>query len=568
MRNGSTLVVMRKSAGLLLLLLFFLLVVAFVNPMRETAIADDWAYASTVRHLIATGQYQLNDWAAANMPVQIYWAASLAKFFGYTLSVLRLSTLALLLVALISLYCMLRDFGVPTEEGSLLTAAMAVSPPVFFLSFTFQTDVQFLGWQILALWLYSRALRQNSYFCMIGGGLAAAAALGTRQFGVALVAGLVAIWLLVERQRLRKALFYLTGLALPLLATAWQFGLGINEPTFSQKVRLTEQWTYMSDPPRLIGDFFWRPAVIVQYLALYLVPVLPLVALLAKRAWQKNQAAQRSENLLSTRPWLWPLAWMIYLGAAVCFGYFFYLRHVLMPYLAWLLPNNQTTDFGFKNHLILTLLTASFAAALSWLLSGVCRGIQHCHEVSRSQAFVAFAGLGLLCVQLLYAQFYDVYLIQFLPFVLLALGLMCPRWPNWLKATIGGMSAVALLISSLWTRGNLERAEANWRAAEIAHSSGAAPEDIAGNMTWSCYHGAFDAWVRQVGGIRAAESYSGGHRMHFAFFDFLNQRFNHASFVLTSSVSHRPSEKSRVIATVPYRDEFLRARKIKVIKND
>ena len=35
MRNGSTLVVMRKSAGLLLLLLFFFLVVAFVNPLRQ-----------------------------------------------------------------------------------------------------------------------------------------------------------------------------------------------------------------------------------------------------------------------------------------------------------------------------------------------------------------------------------------------------------------------------------------------------------------------------------------------------------------------------------------------------
>ena len=463
---------------------------------------------------------------------------------------------------------MLRDFDVAADEASLLTAVMAASPPVFFLSFTFQTDVQFLGWQILALWLYSRALRQNSYLFMTGGALAAAAAVGTRQFGVALVAGLVAVWLLVERQRFRKAPFYLLGLGLPLLATVWQFSSGMKSPTFSQKVRLTEQWAYLSNPSRLIGDFFWRPAVILQYIALYLIPVLPLVAVLAKRTWQKDQAEQRSENLLSTKPWLWPLAWMVYLGAAVCFGYFFYLRHVLMPYLAWLLPNNQTADFGFKNHLILTLLTASFAAALGWLLSGLFLSIQHWHEVSRSEAFVVFAGLGLLGVQLVYAQFYDVYLIQFLPFVLLALGLMCPRWPNWLKATIGGMSAVALLISSLWTRGNLERAEANWRAAEIAHSTGAAPEDIAGNMTWSCYHGAFDAWVRQVGGITASESYSGGHRMHFAFFDFLDQRFSHASFILSPSVSQQAGKKSSVIATVPYRDEFVRARQIEIVKNN
>jgi 4-amino-4-deoxy-L-arabinose transferase-like glycosyltransferase len=530
--------------------------------------ADDWSYALTVRHLLSTGQYQLNDWAAANMPVQIYWAASLAKCFGYTLSVLRLSTLALLLIALVSLYCMLRDFYVAADEASLLTAVMAASPPVFFLSFTFQTDVQFLGWQILALWLYSRALRQNSYLFMTGGALAATAAVGTRQFGVALVAGLVAVWLFVERQRFRKAPFYLLGLGLPLLATVWQFSSGMKSPTFSQKVRLTEQWAYLSNPPRLIGDFFWRPAVILQYIALYLIPVLPLVAILAQRAWEKGRTEPRSDKLPSAQRRLWPLTWIAYLGVTVCFGYFFYLRHVLMPYLAWLLPNNQTIDFGFKNHLLLTLLTAIFAAALGWLLSRRYLNVQHWQKISRPETFIAFSGLALLGVQLIYAQFYDVYLIQFLPFVLLALGLMCPRWPGWLKATICGLSAVGLVVSLFWTRGSLERAEANWRAAEIAQSNGAAPEDVAGNMTWSCYHGAFDAWLRQVGGIAAAQSYNGGHRMHFAFFDFLDQRFSHASFILSPSVSQQAGKKSAVIATVPYRDEFVRARQIEIVKNN
>jgi hypothetical protein len=546
----------------------FLLAVALVNPLREAALADDWSYALTVRHLLRTGEYQLNDWAAANMPVQIYWAASLAKFFGYNLAVLRLSTLALLLAALIFFYCLLRDFGVAEDEASLLSAAMVVSPPVFFLSFTFQTDIQFLGWQILALWLYSGALRRNSYLWMTGGALAAAAAVGTRQFGVALVVGLVAVWVFAERQRLRKAPFYLLGLGLPVLAAAWQFRLGIESPTFSQKVRLTEQWAYISDPLRLIGDFFWRPAVTLQYLGLYLIPVLPLVAILTQRAWDKDQNRAKDQRPPSAPWWLQPLTWTAYLGAAICFGYFFYLRHVLMPYLAWLLPNNQTADFGFKNHLAVTLLTASFAAALAWLLSRRYVNLRHWQKISRPEAFIVFVGLALLGLQLIYAQFYDVYLIQFLPFVLLTLGLMFPRWSTGLKTAICGLSIFALLTSSLWTRGSLERAEANWRAADIAQLNGAAPDNVGGNMSWSCYHGAFDDWVRQAGGIAEAPSYSGGHRMHFAFFDFLDQRFSHASFLLSPTPSPQPEKKSAVIAIVPYRDGLLRPRQIEIVKKN
>ncbi len=560
-----TFMVMCKSRSLYLLLGLLFLVIAFINPLREMLITDDWAYGLTVRNLLATGEYHLNSWAAANMPVQVYWAAFLTKIFGYTFSILRLSTLALLLLAIVSLYCLLRDFGVAEHEAGLLTLAMVASPPVLFLSFTFQTDVQFLGWQIPALWLYSRALRQNNYLYMAGGALAAAAAVGTRQFGVALVAGLLGTWLLVERQRVHKTPFYLIGLGLPLLATVWQLAFGLSQPTFSQNVRLAEQRAYLSDLSRLLGDFFWRPTVILQYLALYLFPILPLFVILARRAWKKDRMKQLGQRL----PWgtlVGPLAWCTYIVAGACFGYFVYLRHVLMPYIAWLLPNNQTTDFGFRKHLILTLSTCAFAAALGWLLSRRYLRIQNWRQISNAEWLIAFSGLALFGFQLIYAQFYDVYLIQFIPFVLVAVGGMFPRWPAGLKTAICGLSVLTLVTSSLWTRGNLARAEANWKAADIAGSAAATPEDVGGNMTWSCYHGAFDTWVQRVGGIAAAKDYSGSHRMHFAFFAFLNQGFDHAPIMLSKAIPGFPDDNWRLIATIPYRDELLRPRDVYVIK--
>jgi len=554
---------MRKCPGLYLLLLFFLLVVGFVNPVREIMIDDDWAYGLTVRHLLETGEYRLHDWAAANMPVQIYWAAFLAHVFGYSFTVLRFSTLILLFSGLIALYRLLRDFGMHDTEASLLTFAVLSSPAVCFLGFTFQTDVQFLEWQILALWLYSRALRQQNYWYMALASLAAFAAAGTRQFGAGLVAGLFLTWLVSGEQRLRSLPLYLVGLVPPLLMSLWQFSFGVSRPTFSQKVRLAEQVAYMHSLPRFLGDVLWRPTVILQYVALFLLPLLPLLVVLARitRNPREVENSRARASFFPRSPWLLG-GWTLYLSAGVCFGYFFYLPRILMPYLAWLLPNSQTSPFGFKKHLALTVLTSGFAIVLGWLLSRRYLEKRNWQHISPGEWFVVFSGLSLLGLQLLYAQFYDVYLIQFIPFALVALGQMAPSWPRWCKVLTAGMCLVMLLISACWTRGKLAEAQASWEGAEFVHSIGVAPRDIGGNQTWSCYYGAFDEWIAEVGGLNASDRYIGSHRMHFTFFDFLSRRFDRSKYLITSSPPDAADPNLQLLRRVEYRDNCLRPQSI------
>jgi hypothetical protein len=553
---------MRKCPGLLVLLFFFFLVVACINPLRHVMIQDDWAYALTVRHLLTTGEYRLHDWAAANMPVQIYWAALLARIFGYTFAVLHCSTLVLLLVGLVALYWLLRDSGVADTESSLLTLTVLSSPALLLLSFTFQTDVQFLGWQILALWLCSRALTHQSHLLMTVGSIAASAAIGTRQFGVCLVAGLLATWIIFEQQRLRRAPLYLIGLVPPLLVTFWQFSLGVSRATFTQKVRLGEQLAYFRDVPRLVGDVLWRPTVILQYVALFLLPLLPLLVLLVTKKWGGRDAGM-THSTASSRSNIWlGVIWIAYLIAGVCFGYFYYLPRILMPYLAWLLPNSQTSPFGFKKHLVLTVLTSAVSAVLGWLLSRRYFDRRNWQRVPPAEWFIVLSGMALLGVHLVYEQFYDVYLIQLLPFVVFALGKMMPTWPRWCQATTAGLCLVMLSISSLWARGTLARAEASWQAADIARSAGAGPQDIGGDMHWSCYYGAFDEWIAKVGGPSVTDQYLYRQHMHFAFFDFLNQRFDHAKYLVTSSPPDAADPNAQILQRVEYRDSWLRVRTI------
>ncbi len=405
---------------------------------------DGWAYALTVRYLLETGQYRLHDWAAANMPVQIYLGAFLTRVFGYSFTVLRLSTLSLLVTGLISLYFLLRDFGTKDAESALLALAVFASPPVLFLSFTFQTDVQFLGCQILALWLYTRALRTYNYALMVLASLAAVAAVGTRQFGAAMIAGLFATWLFCEQDRLRKLPLYVVGLIPPLVAALWQFHLGASQPTFSQKVRLSEQLEYLRHVPTLAADILWRPVAVVQYLSLFLLPLAPVLFVEVRGALGKT-IAFRDEDFTAARDRS-RLHWWLLIG---CFGYiaaeigyeYFHRRDVLVPFLDWLLRPGGVLEpllpSAFGKRLGLTILTDVFAVILGWCLVRRYFRPMSRHELERGEWFVLLCGLAALALQTLYVQFYDVYLIQFLPFAVFALGRASREWPTWCKVSTG-----------------------------------------------------------------------------------------------------------------------------------
>ena len=159
--------------------------------------------------------------------------------------------------------------------------------------------------------------------------------------------------------------------------------------------------------------------------------------------------------------------------------------------------------------------------------------------------------------------FCDVYLIGFVPFAAFALCQMTGRWSRWSKALTAVLCLLALGISSLWIRANLSYADATWRAAEIARAAQADSRDIAGNMTWSCYNGAFDDWIAEVGEPPTAPIASGGNLIHPGFFKFLLQQYDRAHYVISSS---GPQNGLQLLGTVTYRDKRLRRHTIYVTK--
>lgn len=543
-----------------LALLALVLTCLLVNPWRETPLEDDWAYALTVRHVLETGTYQANDWMSANMPFQAYWGALFTWPFGLSHAALRVSTLVLVFFGLIAFYSLAREHGLPTNRAGLLTLALWCSPLVVRFSFNFMTDVPYLMWLMIALALYTRALRRRSYPWMLAGALAACAAVLTRQFGVALVCGLAVLWLL-DRARWRKVPLYLSGIALPLAAGAWQFAQGLSAPTWAMAKTGRSQLLYMQSWP-LLADMPWRVTLVLQYLALFCLPLVVLALADLAVAWRRRGALPRPAwpallglGLAGVMAWWrWiggqpnveagPLVWVVAVGlglsavlallprrrgepagkgldplpaglALLTVGSILYGMDVgsanltrfmgatdvptswAMPYLPWNFEDLQALTNGVP--LVVTVLTSAGAVLFAcWIVARYRKGTATL-PTPPSRRLLDLVTLFLLLQTLVFCHLGDEYLLAFLPFGLIVLGHgLGDRLDRRLGWAVAACAA-CLLVSALWTRGILAEAEAYWQGAETARqTTGLPPEEIYGYWTWNCFHGAFQTYLAET----------------------------------------------------------------------
>ena len=144
---------------------------------------------------------------------------------------------------------------------------------------------------------------------------------------------------------------------------------------------------------------------------------------------------------------------------------------------------------------------------------------------------------------------------------------MSQMWSRWNKVSVAVLGLLMLCFSALWTRGVLAQAEASWRSADIAHATGCAPQDIGGNMTWSCYYGAFDEWLVQVGGMNAVDQFSRANPMHSVFFKFLEERYQKAKYRIVPQPK-KPDQGCASVERLTFRDRWLRSRDTYLVECD
>ncbi len=566
-------IALSRVKPLALCLLLLVAVIAVVNPIREFMSQDDgWAYARSVQHLLATGAYRLDTWSAANMPVQIGLAGLASQVFGYSLTLLRATTLLLLAVGLTSFYFLLRQLHTGAAVAGALTLVLLANPFVAILSFTFMSDIQFLGWLVLALALYAHGFTHDRKVSLLLGSIAAGCAIGTRQFGIAIVGGLVVSFLVADPARRPRPAHLMIALAVPAAAAFWQLRTGLETPNFTQIVRLDAQAWFASQPlPSLMTEGLWRIGTLARYVGIGMLAALPVLLPLAIGGWRSGRGRRHvTPPWQRFAPWLMLAAVASLLICATGRRSAFSERDTADWFLPlwWMLPN----AFWESRRSMAVLDLAGLVTAL--LLGAMaCRmaapHLARPRRPSFTPAFVAATGVCLLGLHLTYVQFNDTYVVAFLPFALLLPALALRAMPvarGWVTGTAIAATAIALALA-WWMRADYNAQAAQWRAADRLMAQGLPARCIGASRHWSEYHGGFDAWLADGHpGFGVSPTRLGGESasFHDAFYLWMEQRSDRAVYRISSPWEPAHIAGWRTIAEEPYRDALLRLQVIRI----
>jgi hypothetical protein len=552
----------------MLILLAVAVAAIVVNPFREFMSQDDgWAYARSVEHLLKTGEYRLDAWSAANMPVQIYLTAALAKLFGYSLSLLRLSTLGLLIAGLLSFHALLLELGVRADISAATTLVLFANPLVLMLSFTFMSDVQFMSWMLIALFLYVRGFRRQSNGLIFCGSLAAGCAIGTRQFGLAIVVGLAISYFVVSasgRPPLRRLLLALLA---PAAAAVWQLKSGFANPNLTQVFRLYEQSDFVSQPPTIfLRELAWRVATIWRYIGMAMLAAIPLMIPLAAKL---VRTIAPSSGRFSGRVRL-TLAIAAIAAASIFLVYYrwshssFSARNDTDHFLPlwWMLPNVFWEHRTFMRWFDASGLVG--AGLLGWIVIARCATLASVRQIAFEWLLLAAVGVSLLGLHLAYVQLNDTYIVDVLPFALLLVALVSPGAfisRRWVLGSIIVCGAI-VLAQSFWLRGDFNAQEAQWRAADELLAEGNAAHCIGASRHWSEYHDAFDDWIAETHPSPSREV-----SLHAPFFAWLETRSFYALYQISSPWQQVGAAQGwEIKRELPYHSALLQQKTIKVFE--
>jgi 4-amino-4-deoxy-L-arabinose transferase-like glycosyltransferase len=536
----------------------FIGAIIWIDPLRETAILDDWAYALTVRHLLETGEYKLHDWLSANMPFQAYWGGLFSYVLGYSHSSLRISTLVLAFLGLLAFYNLAREHELDPLTAGVLTLVFLSSPLVLRLSFSFMTDVPALALFITSLLLYTRAVRLQSFVLMLMASLAGAAAILTRQFCLVLVPG-VLVATLTSRELRPLLKNVLAGLALPTIAAAWQLQAGYLSPNWAATYSMANQARYFGDVDHMAGSMIWRPTVVLEYMALFSLPLVPLVFVQVlfgfRTSESDSQAMSRARNNFhgGTRAAIL-LALALYLIIGFLIGPSFGAMGYMIPYVPWYFGSLE--GLGPVGRALLSMLALSGGAFYGFLFLNRYLSSENRRRISASQTLLDFVTMFFFVEILLFFQIGDAYFLPLLPFALIVAGRAIQPQINRFAKPAVAMCLVMLLLSAAWTRGLLADDEASWQAAEKLVRQGVSPQEICAKWPWVSYY-RFNEFLAEGGYPSAA-----GVKRFFE--EWWPKRREEARFWITPDRNDPPGEHWRIVEETPYRGMIGKMRRVYV----
>jgi hypothetical protein len=131
--------------------------ILIIWPTANWPFGDDTAYTHMALKLAETGRLTYNGWEAVVQILHTYWGALAIWLFGFSFTVVRLSTIPYTLGAVAFCYLLVRRAGLRPNESVFVTLLFSLSPLFLPVAVSYMTDVPGVFFYFASLYFLIRA---------------------------------------------------------------------------------------------------------------------------------------------------------------------------------------------------------------------------------------------------------------------------------------------------------------------------------------------------------------------------------------------------------------------------
>ncbi len=188
----------------LLVIILLLLAEVLIYPIGEFPLNDDWAYAKAIETFINSGQVKFSDWQAIPFVTQFIAGISITKLFGFSFTLLRLLSIASLIVIVLVFSAILKEFKIKAVYSFIILLCLVFNPLTLSLSNTFLPDVFTLLLTLAAFLFMIRLTKVVSFKNVLAFVLFSTLATLNRQSGVLLPIAFAIVYFIFQSKNLRN----------------------------------------------------------------------------------------------------------------------------------------------------------------------------------------------------------------------------------------------------------------------------------------------------------------------------------------------------------------------------
>jgi len=201
-----------------LLLLISAIVIALILPIQNSLYSDDVAFSQSVRHFLQTGYLKVSEYTAVSSLSHILWGTLFASVLGFSFQSVIVSVVVFLPILAISLFSIFRELGIAKTKSFFFTLFLLAVPWIFFMTFTFMSEIPFLTLEILTMLFYIKFTKSTTLKYLYISLVFATVAFLMRQLGLALIFGVAIGGLIESRLSPKKLKAFIGPMLVPALA--------------------------------------------------------------------------------------------------------------------------------------------------------------------------------------------------------------------------------------------------------------------------------------------------------------------------------------------------------------